>query len=71
MSDYLMLDGVKYTIDYISYIDRLEDDGLWLELEVTKERPYSQEDYQKATTQGLDLDNWKDYQTFYGLGESA
>jgi len=31
--------------------------------------PYSEEDYQKAKLQGLDLDDWNDYVEFYGLGE--
>lgn len=71
MSDYLMLDGVRYEIDAIWHRERTADDSWLVEMTVSNERPYSQEDYQKATTQGLDLDNWKDYQTFYGLGESA
>lgn len=31
--------------------------------------PYSQEDYNKAKLQGLDLDDWGDYVEFYELGE--
>jgi hypothetical protein len=30
--------------------------------------PYSKEDYLKAKRQGFDLDNWRDYARFYGLG---
>ena len=33
------------------------------------EKPYSQEDYEKAKQQGLDLDDWNDYVLFYQLGE--
>lgn len=33
------------------------------------EPPYSQEDYEKAKQQGLDLDDWNDYVKYYGLGE--
>lgn len=32
-------------------------------------RPYSQTDYEAAQEQGLDLDDWNDYQKFYRLGE--
>lgn len=31
--------------------------------------PYSPKDYEDAKRQGLDLDSWEDYETFYGLGE--
>lgn len=31
--------------------------------------PYSGEDYMRAKGMNLDLDDWNDYQTFYGLGE--
>lgn len=34
------------------------------------ERPYSDENYIAAKEQGLDLDNWNDYVTYYGLGEA-
>lgn len=34
-----------------------------------KEKPYNQEDYEKAKEQGLDLDNWNDYSRYYELGE--
>ena len=30
--------------------------------------PYSEKDYAKAKEQGLNLDDWDDYQKFYGLG---
>ncbi|MHB8061276.1 MAG: hypothetical protein ACYDG2_01375 [Ruminiclostridium sp.] len=33
------------------------------------QKPYSQEDYEKAKNQGLDLDNWHDYETYFELGE--
>lgn len=33
------------------------------------EKPYSQEDYEKAKERGLDLDNWNDYSTYFELGE--
>lgn len=32
-------------------------------------KPYSDEDYEKARAEGLDLDDWNDYVKFYGLGE--
>ena len=32
-------------------------------------RPYSEDDYTKAKSQGLDLDNWAHYERFYELGE--
>lgn len=31
--------------------------------------PYSLTDYEAAQEQGLDLDDWNDYQKFYRLGE--
>jgi len=31
--------------------------------------PYSKKDYEEAKAQGLDLDDWYDYQKFYHLGE--
>ena len=31
--------------------------------------PYSEKDYEDAKKQGLDLDDWRDYQEYYGLGE--
>lgn len=31
--------------------------------------PYSEEDYQKAKEEGLDLDDWNDYVKFYNVGE--
>lgn len=33
--------------------------------------PYSQEDYEKAKEQELDLDDWDDYSKFYGLGKEV
>ena len=33
------------------------------------EKPYSREDYMSAKFLGLDLDDWNDYQKYYGLGE--
>lgn len=36
---------------------------------MVKDAPYSQEDYEEAKQQGLDLDDWGDYEKFYGLGE--
>ena len=38
-------------------------------IEGNDEPPYSQADYDLAKEQGLDLDDWHDYQNFYGLGE--
>lgn len=32
-------------------------------------KPYSDEDYEKAKQQGLDLDDWDDYCKYFGLGE--
>lgn len=32
--------------------------------------PYSKGDYLKAQQEGYDLDNWNDYEKFYGLGTS-
>lgn len=32
-------------------------------------RPYSDEEYNDAKQQGLDLDNWNDYVKYWGLGE--
>jgi hypothetical protein len=34
------------------------------------QKPYSAEDYEKAKLEGLDLDNWKDYETYFQLGEN-
>jgi hypothetical protein len=31
--------------------------------------PYSNDDYEDAENNGLDLDNWNDYVKYYGLGE--
>lgn len=31
--------------------------------------PYSEEEYQDAKSMGLDLDNWKDYEKYFDLGE--
>lgn len=31
-------------------------------------KPYSDEDYEEAKRQGLDLDDWNDYQRYYELG---
>jgi hypothetical protein len=33
-------------------------------------KPYSAEDYEKAKQQGLDLDNWDNYVTYFELGEN-
>jgi hypothetical protein len=33
------------------------------------EKPYSQEDYEKAKSLGFDLDDWDDYVIYYELGE--
>lgn len=33
-------------------------------------KPYSDEDYDKAKSIGYDLDNWSHYVIYYGLGES-
>lgn len=33
------------------------------------DRPYSDEDYNRAKQLGFDLDNWKDYCNFYELGD--
>lgn len=33
------------------------------------DKPYSDEEYQEAKKMGLDLDDWHDYQEFFGLGE--
>lgn len=32
-------------------------------------RPYSDEEYEKAKRQGLDLDDWIDYVQYFGIGE--
>ncbi|WP_272932735.1 hypothetical protein [Virgibacillus halodenitrificans] len=32
-------------------------------------KPYSDEEYEQAKEQGLDLDNWNDYVKFFGVGE--
>ncbi len=32
-------------------------------------RPYSEEEYEDAKSQGLDLDNWNDYVKYFELGE--
>ena len=32
-------------------------------------KPYSDEEYENAKTQGLDLDDWNDYVEYFGLGE--
>lgn len=37
--------------------------------QIDKDVPYSLEDYKKARRKGLDLDNWQDYEEFFGLGE--
>jgi hypothetical protein len=31
-------------------------------------KPYSDEDYEKAKQQGLDLDDWNDYIKYFGIG---
>lgn len=36
---------------------------------MSNEPPYSPEDYKQAKKQGLDLDNWEDYEKYFGLGE--
>ena len=36
---------------------------------MNKEKPYSQEDYEKAKLLGLDLDKFSDYMDYYALGE--
>lgn len=33
------------------------------------EKPYSEEDYEKAKSLGYDLDDWNDYVIYYGLGD--
>ena len=33
------------------------------------EKPYSDEDYEDAKNQGLDLAVWRDYERYYELGE--
>lgn len=32
-------------------------------------RPYSDEEYEDAKLQGLDLDDWNDYCEYFGVGE--
>ena len=32
-------------------------------------KPYSDEEYEQAKQQGLDLDDWNDYCKFFGIGE--
>ena len=32
-------------------------------------KPYSDEDFEDAKNQGLDLDNWCDYERYYSLDE--
>lgn len=34
-------------------------------------RPYSDEDYQEAQKEGLDLEDWYDYKNFFKLEEYA
>jgi hypothetical protein len=34
---------------------------------VNDEKPYSEEDYEDAKKQGLDLDDWNDYVKYYDL----
>jgi len=36
---------------------------------MTIEKPYSDEDYEKAKQKGYDLDDWDDYVAYYELGE--
>ena len=31
--------------------------------------PYNEKNYLEAKAQGLDLDDWNDYQKFFGIGE--
>jgi len=38
---------------------------------ITPKAPYSNMDYKLAQSHGLDLDNYSDYERFYGLGEQA
>lgn len=35
----------------------------------SKIKPYSEEDYEDAKSKGFDLDNWRDYERYYELGE--
>ena len=37
--------------------------------EAVEDKPYSENDYNEAKQQGLDLDDWNDYVRYYGLGE--
>jgi hypothetical protein len=32
-------------------------------------KPYSDEEYEEAKEQGLDLDDWDDYVKYFGIGE--
>lgn len=34
-------------------------------------KPYSEKEYQAAKNLGLDLDDWSDYKSFFGLGEES
>lgn len=63
--------------NYTDYIEEIEFKINYCPMcgrEVNKKKlegraiPYSQKDYLEAEKQGLNLDNWNDYQEFYGLG---
>jgi hypothetical protein len=32
-------------------------------------KPYSDEEFEEAKNQGLDLDDWDDYVKYFGIGE--
>jgi hypothetical protein len=36
----------------------------------TQKPPYSQEEYENAKQQGLDIDDWDDYVKYFGIGEN-
>lgn len=36
---------------------------------INTNKPYSDEDYEEAKKQGLDLDNWNDFERYMHLGE--
>ena len=56
----------KYAVDVDGYEDVLFFDDSRL-VKITK--PYSDEEYEDAKKQGLDLDDWDDYVKYFGLGE--
>lgn len=37
---------------------------------INTNKPYSDEDYEEAKKQGLDLDYWNDYERYYELGSN-